>query len=336
MVSQPFSRMVIAPNDPEEIIKIAISRAKKRNLGLKGDKLVKVKTTSLAYLSTLYNYTIIRLRRICLSVPRIDNLHPFYRELTSLLIDINRFKKALAKLYSASKVLEGILDEERDKLRKARNIREVKLVKKEALGRYFSVMDSLKEDLKVIRGYQLTLGRLQAIDPEVKTIVIAGPPNVGKSSLVRVLSRAKPEVREYPFTTKSLTVGHIEMDDGSKVQIVDTPGLLDRPLSSRNKIELQAVLALRYLARVIIFLIDPSETCGYPLERQLKVLREVEESFKGVPIIKALNKVDITPKEKIEEVTRILQDKVYRISALRKINVDVLLQEVLGYLLKNH
>ena len=103
---------------------------------------------------------------------------------------------------------------------------------------------------------------------------IVGLPNVGKSNLVTVLSTAEPEIAPYPFTTKGVIVGHIE-DDWRKYQIVDTPGLLDRTFDERNAIEKQAVLALRYLTDVILFVIDPSESCGFSLEVQEKLLSNI-------------------------------------------------------------
>ena len=83
-------------------------------------------------------------------------------------------------------------------------------------------------------------------------------------------------------------MGHIE-DDWRRYQIIDTPGLLDRQFDERNDI----VLALRYLTDVMLFVIDPSETCGFPLEMQERLLETVEKGFPGVPIIIAESKSDV-------------------------------------------
>ncbi|MDO5853812.1 MAG: 50S ribosome-binding GTPase, partial [Thermoplasmata archaeon] len=131
-----------------------------------------------------------------------------------------------------------------------------------------------------------------AVDPSMPTIVVAGFPNVGKSNLVTVLSSAEPEIAPYPFTTKGVIVGHIQ-DDWRKFQIIDTPGLLDREFDKRNAIEKQAVLALRYLTDVMLFVLDPSETCGFPMEMQERLLETVKKGFPGVTIIEAESKCDI-------------------------------------------
>ena len=54
-----------------------------------------------------------------------------------------------------------------------------------------------------------------------------GAPNVGKSSLVQVLSSGLPEVCDYPFTTRTIKMGHFYVE-GRRPQITDTPGLLNR------------------------------------------------------------------------------------------------------------
>lgn len=56
---------------------------------------------------------------------------------------------------------------------------------------------------------------------------LAGLPNAGKSSLLRVISNAKPKVGDYPFTTLTPVLGTIERPDGSQVVVVDVPGLLE-------------------------------------------------------------------------------------------------------------
>ena len=70
-------------------------------------------------------------------------------------------------------------------------------------------------------------------------VVLVGSPNVGKSSIVRTVSSGTPEVNNYPFTTRGVTIGHITstVDDTARLIIMDTPGLLDRPAAERNEME---------------------------------------------------------------------------------------------------
>jgi nucleolar GTP-binding protein len=75
--------------------------------------------------------------------------------------------------------------------------------------------------------------------------------------------------------------------------MVDTPGLLDRPMEERNLIEMQAIAALENVGDVLIFLIDASETGGTSLDEQLSLLREVRSLVTERPIIVAHSKSDL-------------------------------------------
>ena len=54
------------------------------------------------------------------------------------------------------------------------------------------------------------LSRLPSIDPNTRTLIVTGFPNVGKSSFINKVTRADVEVQPYAFTTKSLFVGHTD------------------------------------------------------------------------------------------------------------------------------
>ena len=54
------------------------------------------------------------------------------------------------------------------------------------------------------------LARLPSIDPNTRTIIVCGYPNVGKSSFLNKITRAHVDVQPYAFTTKSLFVGHTD------------------------------------------------------------------------------------------------------------------------------
>jgi nucleolar GTP-binding protein len=104
-----------------------------------------------------------------------------------------------------------------------------------------------------------------------------------------------------------------------EIQMVDTPGLLDRPLYERNDIELQAILALNYLANLVLFIIDASEFCGYTIDEQINLFKEIKELFK-VPAVVAINKIDLVDEEKVKEVENKLKD--FEIKAIYKISAD--------------
>jgi len=77
------------------------------------------------------------------------------------------------------------------------------------------------------------------------TIVLAGFPNVGKSTFLKNITGANPKIASYPFTTKGLNVGYIDYGI-REFQIIDTPGILDR--EKLNKIEQKAYTAIKNAA----------------------------------------------------------------------------------------
>ena len=60
---------------------------------------------------------------------------------------------------------------------------------------------------------------------DMLSVVLVGAPNVGKSSLVSLISSKQPEVNHYPFTTRGILIGNMEWNDQQKLkcQIMDTP-----------------------------------------------------------------------------------------------------------------
>jgi|GEM_PF-3444684 Predicted GTPase len=98
------------------------------------------------------------------------------------------------------------------------------------------IMDEIEDDLIEIGQVRDQLKTLPDIRPDESAIVVAGYPNVGKSSFVNYLTNARNEIEYYPFTTKAVQVGHFEHNH-IHYQIVDTPGVLDRPDEERNGIE---------------------------------------------------------------------------------------------------
>ena len=165
-------------------------------------------------------------------------------------------------------------------------------IRRGAYGRISSVVKQVSKELDLLASARNKIRKFPTVSPEWPTIVIAGAPNVGKSQLIGRISTAKPRVAVYPFTTQEISVGMFEKKY-HRYQVIDTPGLLDRPFDQRNAIELRAVLALRHLADAIVFVIDPSETCGYPMSEQEHLLKEIETEFKGSLIFPVENKADL-------------------------------------------
>jgi nucleolar GTP-binding protein len=219
--------------------------------------------------------------------PSFDQMPPFYLELADVLVGVEEMKMNLASVQWAG---NKINDMARKYVGIMRSAEDAKVVRKQAFGRISSIVDSIDGNLRFLNDARNKLRKLPEVG-EGPAIVVAGYPNVGKSSFVALVSSARPEIASYPFTTKGLAVGHFKKNE-VRYQVIDTPGLLDRPLEERNEIELQAISALKHVGRAMLYILDPSETCGYTLEKQTHLLEEIRNEFK-IPIVVAANKKDI-------------------------------------------
>lgn len=220
--------------------------------------------------------------------PTIENLPVFYQEMTDLLFGIDRMRRSLGALSWAANQVMVIGNDYAWKIRRSESSADIR---KQATARIASVIHQIDDELHFLNEARNTLRKLPDIRDEF-TIVVAGFPNVGKSSFIRQVSSADPEVAGYAFTTKQIVVGHCEIGR-ERVQIVDTPGILDRPAHERNYIEHQALSAITNVADVILFIIDASEACGYAIDEQLNLLEEIRRVIADVPIEVVVNKSDL-------------------------------------------
>merc|ERR1712179_188333 len=182
-----------------------------------------------------------------------------------------------------------------------------KQLKRAALGRMATIMRRQNQSLQYLEEVREHLSRLPSIDPNTRTLIVCGFPNVGKSSFINKITRADVEVQPYAFTTKSLYVGHTDYKY-LRWQVVDTPGILDHPLEERNTIEMQAVTALAHLRAAVLYVIDPSEQCGHTLEAQKSLFDNIRPLFANKPLILVANKTDIWKDTLSEEKSAILND----------------------------
>ncbi|MGC8577002.1 MAG: NOG1 family protein [Thermoproteota archaeon] len=286
----------------QDIIDSSLSKSKKvTQIKIKkASKLNRKKIYSIRKLDVISSYIVSIFNSIYNSYSALLEADDFHKELADVLIDLKEMKAHLTKINKARKVIRYLLKLYTREIKTSKSERDVGLKFEQGLARIISVAKRTKKSIAYFRSSKIKLSKLPSIDASIPTAVIAGPPNVGKSSLVNAISSAKSEIAAYPFTTKGILVGHISYNE-IKIQVIDTPGLLDRPLSQRNKVELQAILALKHLAKLIVFAFDPSYASYYTPEEQLRILSEIKSSF-STPIICVINKIDIANPDKLERI----------------------------------
>jgi nucleolar GTP-binding protein len=232
-----------------------------------------------------------RLVYIIRGFPEFDQIPRFYREMADILFGMDRIKQSLGAVGWAAKHTKMVGNQLAVQSRKSDD---TTLVRKRTVARLASMVHQIDKDLRFLNEVRNVLRQLPHVD-DACTIVIAGYPNVGKSSFIKQVSSAAPEIASYPFTTKGIIVGHRNVGR-ERIQFVDTPGILDRPAEQRNAIEKQALAAMINVADIVLFILDPSEHCGYPMQVQLNLLEEVKGLI-DVPLVVVSNKSDIATAE---------------------------------------
>lgn len=304
--------------DPQELMDKAFSRASRIEKPDR-DRRHRQRKTTQARLEAVRNIINDALERYVRRFPSLDQISPYHRELIDLLIGEDRYRLALGRVEQGRKNLVRFMNREMNQISGELDIPVLLETQRRAYGRVSSQLKNLGEPLSELARFRETMRRLPTVAPGLYTVVIAGYPNVGKSSLIQALTDAEPEVASYPFTTKQAHVGHMVVKDDEvegrrwrdrrlRIQIIDTPGLLDRPEAQRNPIEQQAALALRHLADLVLFLRDPTGHCGYPLEDQQGLLEEVKRAVPDAPLLIMETKADL------ETSTPPAPDTVLRIS----------------------
>ncbi|MBR0058309.1 MAG: NOG1 family protein [Methanobrevibacter sp.] len=308
---------------PDEILDKGFSRGKKAADLLRTQKIpkhLKGKKLEERRVVTACQVMKDKLKSIIDAVPEIEELHPFYQDYIDITVGVDSMKQALGALNWAYGILAQLEREYSNKIKRNPSER-ASSIQREAYGRIASVINKIEKDLDFLDFAKASLRNMPTIDFDATTIVIAGFPNVGKSTLLRQLSGADPQVANYPFTTKGIQIGHTERHWKS-IQFIDTPGLLDRPVLEMNDIEMNAIVALEHLADAILFLFDGSETCGFHLDSQYNLLKQIEKIFSEIPIIYLFNKMDIEQDE--EYINQFVDnpEKTLFISALDGDGVD--------------
>lgn len=249
-----------------------------------------------------------KIQMILTEFPKLEEVHPFYADLMNVLYDKNHYKLALGQLSIAKNLIDNVAKDYARLMKFADSLYRCKCLKRAALGRMATIVKRQTQSLQYLEQVRQHLSRLPSIDPNTRTLLVCGYPNVGKSSFLNKVTRADVEVQPYAFTTKSLYVGHTDYKY-LRWQVVDTPGILDHSLEDRNTIEMQAITALAHLRAAILYVMDISETCGYTLEEQISLFNNIKVLFTNKPLLIVLNKVDIRRLEDLSEEKKAVFDQ---------------------------
>jgi nucleolar GTP-binding protein len=222
----------------------------------------------------------------------------FERLLLEKAFSKGALSRAVHRLSVAERRIQGLARDSQRELHRAEDSDHIAELVRRTYGKLASYVREVDPDLLMLMKIGRYLDDRPKLVPGVPTVVIAGFPNVGKSSLVARLSTARPKVADYPFTTLAIQVGHADLGF-DRMQVLDTPGVLGRP-GQKNEAEVEAEAAVGAAANVVLFVLDPSEVCGYTMAEQEALLDRWKGEYAGSSFIEVETKSDLveTPSER--------------------------------------
>ena len=162
-------------------------------------------------------------------------------------------------------------------------------------------------------------------------VAIVGKPNVGKSTLINDFLGCKLSiVTPKPQTTRKKIMGVLTKDD-YQIVFYDTPGIMEPKYNLQKYMVKEAYNAIEGMD-VILYLAEPFEL---PSDTDTEIMARL--SHRNIPVILAINKVDLVEKNKLIPILATYHNKfpfaeILPISALTKINLDLLQSLIVKYL----
>ncbi len=166
---------------------------------------------------------------------------------------------------------------------------------------------------------------------------LVGYPNVGKSTLVSVISEARPQIANYPFTTLTPVLGTVRLEEGRSFVVADIPGLVEGASGG-------AGLGHQFLrhverCRLLVHLVDVSGSEGRDPENDFRVINSELKKFNpdlaARPMVVAGNKCDLASEEQIARFRAFVEKQGYEffpmMAAIRH-GVDPLVRRIGGLL----
>ena len=180
-------------------------------------------------------------------------------------------------------------------------------------------------------------GEERLIRLELKLIAdvgLVGMPNAGKSTMISSVSKARPKIADYPFTTKVPALGVVHLGERAAFVMADIPGLIENASEGAG----MGDRFLRHVerTRLLLHLIDPSPHLSPEAPERFRIIMNELESYGPEmlekPMIAVITKMDLPENQApAEELCRAVEQwgiPVHKISAVTGLGVRPLLEHI--------
>ncbi len=186
---------------------------------------------------------------------------PFYREVVDILFTLDRLKRSLGAVMWAAGQARMVGYQQARSMRYSGDTGQVR---KQAVARISSIVHQVEKDLEFLNDARNVLRKLPDVREDEYTVVVGGYPNVGKSSFIRLSHRPSPRLPPIPSRRRASSSA-IAPSAGNGCSSSIRPAFwsgLPRSATHREA----GTLRPCHTADAVLFIIDPSEHCGYSIE----------------------------------------------------------------------
>lgn len=251
---------------------------------IKKNRELQRKENAVQYISTYQILITEKYTKILNGLPDNEKMNDYYRFMSKNIVAESTLERYKNHYRSTIHIINKLCEKYKKVLvrytdRKSKMSRQI-LVRKEFFGRIASVIKKLDKTNEELLNLAKEYKRIAKPDFNLFTICLVGTPNAGKTTFLTTITSANPEINSYAFTTKALNIGYFSRRE-EMIQVVDTPGIVHLDFKDMNKIEKQAIVAIKTLADLIIFVYNPTIS----KEEQKEVLESIKENNPNKKII---------------------------------------------------
>ena len=196
----------------KELLDLAFGKARTKVFKkVKGERIQILKTKETRKLDVIKHDLCQRLDKVTKSFPAIDHLPSFYLKLLHLTLDYVQLKKSLGAMSWAKAKISVLHKMHIRKIVQEGSIAKINPIAKQFYGRVSSIIRQIQPNLTFLEASRRSMKQYPDIK-EMVTVCIYGFPNVGKSTLLNMLTGSRAKVEAYAFTTKGINAGYLYAD----------------------------------------------------------------------------------------------------------------------------